>query len=113
LIKRKRKTAKTSLRYEVIDGKFRRYKDGREVCLDTEAGKAEYRARTWAMVRRQTGYCSRGRHVIRNPTFDHSTNSRGMGGAKRDDRIVDEHGNQMNSCSCYSCNGQAGSKRIE
>ena len=104
---------KTSLRYELVDGAYRRYHgDGREVCLDNAKGKAEYKARTEAMRLRQHNICSRGTHLIVNPTFDHSTRGRGLGGGTRDDRIRDENANPINSCSCFMCNGAAGSKRL-
>jgi hypothetical protein len=102
---------RTSLRYELVDGAYRRYPD-REVCLENAKGKAEYKARTEAMRLRQHNICSRGTHLIVNPTFDHSTHGRGLGGGTRDDRIVDENGNEINSCSCFICNGAAGSKRL-
>jgi hypothetical protein len=103
---------RTSLRYEVVDGAYKRYPDGREICLPNAKGKAEYKARTEAMRLRQHNICSRGYHLIVNPTFDHSTRSRGMAGARRDDRIKDENGNEINSCSCFTCNGAAGSRKL-
>lgn len=111
-IRKKYKGLATSLRFEVVDNAFRRYPDEREVCLDNEKGEAEYKRRTMEMHDRQNGICSRGDHRIMAPTFDHSTNGRGAGGATRDDRIWNENHEPINSCSCWLCNGKAGSKRI-
>lgn len=106
-------TAHPSLKWELIlDGAVRQYPDGREVCCDTAKGKAEYKRRTEEAALRQHGICSRGPHLIRNPTFDHSTRPRSNGGGFRDDRIWDANQDPINSCSCYDCNGQAGSKRL-
>lgn len=110
-LKKKLRNARTSLRYDVIDEAFRRYPDGREVCLENAKGQAEYHRRTMEMHDRQSGICARGAHRIMAPTFDHS-DCRGMGSSRRDDRIVDEAGLWMNGCSCWFCNGKAGSKRI-
>lgn len=110
-IRKKFKGLATSLRFEVIDGKFRRYPDHREVCLDNEKGQAEYKRRTMEMAERQDFICGRGDHRIITPTFDHS-DTRGMGSARRDDRIADENGKLLNAASCWLCNGRAGSKRI-
>ncbi len=112
ITKKKRKLNRPSLRFEIVNGAVRRYPDGREVCLDNTAGRAEYIKRTKLMYQRQAGLCSRCGKQIVIPTFDHSTNSRGMGGARRDDRIYDEFGVPVNSCSCMICNGKAGSKRL-
>lgn len=113
MIRRKRKLPQQlSQHYDVIGETHRRYKDGREVCLDNKAGQEEYRQRTMAMVIRQNYICSRGDHRIVVPTFDHSTSGRGMGSARRDDRITDAFGNWINSASCYSCNGAAGSRGL-
>ena len=106
------RSSKPSLRYEVIDGSFKRFPDGREVCLDNAAGRAEYAHRTETMRLRQHNVCARGPHLIVNPSFDHEK-SRRMGGAFRDDRIEDEFGNKLNGCSCWTCNSKAGSKPIE
>ncbi len=107
--KPKLRSKKQSLRFEVIDGAFRRYPDGREVCLENEAGRKEYKLRTEIIRLRQYNICCRGTHLIINPTFDHER-SRGMGGASRDDRTQDESGNPRNGCSCFTCNGKAGSR---
>lgn len=107
-------TATPSLRYKLIhDDAVREYKNGRQVCCDTVKGQAIYKQRTAAMQLRQHNVCSRGNHLIVNPTFDHSTRGRGMGAAFRDDRIEDENGEPINSCSCFYCNGKAGSVRLK
>jgi hypothetical protein len=105
--------AKHSLRYDLVcDGAVRRYPNGREVCCSTPKGRAEYERRTEEMRLRQHNICARGNHFIVNPTFDHGR-SRGGGGGFRDDRIVNEEtGETMSGCSCWYCNGQAGSKPL-
>jgi hypothetical protein len=108
---RRLRSAKTSLRYEIVDGAYRKYPDGRQVCLETAKGRAEYQARTEAMRMRQHNICARGPHLIYEPTFDHQR-SRGGGGGFRDDRIVDDNGNMLNGCSCLKCNGKAGSRPL-
>jgi hypothetical protein len=110
-IKKKYKGLATSLRFEVVDNAFRRYPDGREVTLDNERGQEEYRRRTLLMAERQNWICGRGDHRIMVPTFDHS-DTRGMGSARRDDRVSDSDGRPINAASCWYCNCSAGSKRI-
>lgn len=110
-LKKKRKALAPSLRFEIVAESFRRYADGREVCLDTKKGQDEYKRRTMEMHDRQRGVCGRGEHRIIAPTFDHA-DTRGLGGARRDDRIVDSEGKWMNCCSCWLCNCRAGSTRI-
>ena len=111
MLSKKRKTARTSLRFEVIDGKFRRYPDGREVCIDTEKGKAEYRERTMSMRARQLGICLECNHWMdeHETTFDHE-DLRGMGGARRDDRIA-VGGVWTNRAVHLKCNSERGSRR--
>lgn len=89
-----------------------RYKDGRELCDETSAGRREYKARKDAMWERQgmksaiSGngmsryYCE----------FDHQA-GRGMGGAHRDDRIVLPDGTWINAALNPSENTAKGSKR--
>jgi hypothetical protein len=108
--KRSRSTA-PSLRYEIINGAFKRFPDGREVCLDNAAGREEYKSRTEIMRLRQHNICARGNHLIVHATFDHGK-GRGMGSGKRDDRICDESGAWISGCSCWFCNGQAGSRPL-
>lgn len=122
-IRKRRKVKKSSMRYEVIDGKFRRYPDGREVCLDTARGWVEYYDRTQAMVQRQERVCGLeesgnclypGKLMtcalggFLRATFQHG-DGRGIGGARRND-VIDAKGN----CAAhYGCNGEFGSRRIE
>lgn len=105
-------TAKPSLRYEVVDGTFRRYPDGRHVCCDNKKGKAEYARRTEDMAVRQGGKCClcRGPFLGQVPTFEHSK-GRGMGAAHRDDRTRDETGAWINGAAHSSCNSKKGSRR--
>jgi hypothetical protein len=106
-------TAKPSLRYELIcDGAVRKYPNGREMCCDSPKGNREYKRRIEEMRLRQHNVCSLGNHLIVNPTFGHSE-PRGMGGAWRDDRIVDKDGKPMNSCQCLTCNVNLGSRRMK
>jgi hypothetical protein len=44
-------------------------------------------------------------------TFEHF-DLRGLGGATRDDRIVDENCNEMNGAAHWDCNSAKGSKRL-
>lgn len=108
-VRKKRKGLQTSMRFEIIDGTYRLYPDGRQVCLDTDKGQAEYKRRTLEMAERQNWICIRNPHRIDGPTFDHAN---GRGAGKQDDRIWDEFGRPMNGCSCWLCNGMAGSKRF-
>lgn len=91
-----------------------RYEDGREECdCSAVAGHAEYKRRTWEMWRRQYGRCGLcGEPLARKAaTFEH-TIPRGMGGANRDDRIVDASGNWMNCAAHGECNAKKGSTRL-
>jgi len=90
------------------------YPDGREVCNQlTKAGRDEYKRRREAMRQRQNrvcGYC--GKPITeKEATFEH-VDGRGMGGARRDDRIVDAFGKPMNLAVCLRCNSTKGSKRL-
>lgn len=92
-----------------------RYKDGREVCQNTVAGKREYARRVEAMCQRQDWKCGCSltctkRITPGNATFGH-TNLRGLGGSTRDDRIEDEQGNWINAAETWDCNGAKGSRR--
>jgi hypothetical protein len=89
------------------------YPDGREECnSDSRAGREEYKRRTDAMRRRQGAKCG----ICHNPmrrkdmTFEH-TDLRGMGGGRRDDRIVDAKGKPMNLAAHGWCNREKGSRR--
>lgn len=90
------------------------YPDGREVCLRSEAGKAEYKLRTEQLAERQDNRCAGcGFHFdgyLGKPTMDHQ-NGRGVGGAHRDDRIVVD-GKWHNAAMHEICNGLKGSNRF-
>jgi hypothetical protein len=112
-IKRKKRAARPSLRYELVDNTVQRYPDGREVCCDNAAGITEYKKRTMLMFARQDGVCPACnlRMSTWDATFDHDT-PRGHGGARRDDRIVNEHGMWMNRAVHLWCNARRGSRRL-
>jgi hypothetical protein len=95
---------------------------GREVCdLLTKSGRDEYHRRVRAMWERQGKKCGlqispqckerNGRLLIDEAQFDHS-NSRGMGGSKRDDRIIDDYYRPMNMAVCCWCNSLKGSRPL-
>jgi hypothetical protein len=103
-----------SQHYELIlDGAVRKYKDHREVCQDSAAGRVEYSRRLNVMIRRQNWICCLCPDSMNsyNATFEHR-NPRGMAAARRDDRIEDENGNPMNGAAHWKCNGEKGSKRV-
>lgn len=84
------------------------YPGGREVCQNSAAGKREYRLRTIKMVNRQKGICPKccKSMSLLDFSFQHG-DTRGMGGARRDDRI-DSPGN----CAMHIlCNQELGSRR--
>lgn len=86
---------------------FRIFRDGREVCLNTNRGRNEYKRRREAMYERDHGECCICGLLIRcksEATFEHK-NGRGMGGSRRDDRI------ENNGVAHWLCNTQKGSKR--
>lgn len=101
-----------SLPYEIIDGCFRRFADGREVCLSTIPGRVEYQLRTVEMAKRQNWICPLCslRMTEEDMSFDHER-PRGMGAAFRDDRIVKD-GKPYNFASHMLCNGERGSRRM-
>lgn len=86
------------------------YPDGREVCSDTPAGKAEYKRRTLAMLERQKGLCCIcGRPLPPSEaTFEHE-HCRGAGGAWRDDRLELPGGRWINGACHWICNSIKGS----
>ena len=89
------------------------YPGGREVCGKTALGKAEYRRRTLSMAERQgwrCGLCGL-RMTESTATFDHEF-GRGMGGARRDDRIFSDNGNWINAAVHMLCNGIKGSRAV-
>lgn len=101
---------KVSQHYEMIlDGTVRRYRDGREVCVDSPAGWREYKRRVEIMVTRQRFKCCLcGRRIsVASATFEHQRR-RGMGAAWRDDRVLDESGQPKNGASHWVCNGERG-----
>lgn len=105
-------SSKTSMRYELIAGAYRRYPDGREVCTSRERGREEYRYRIMQMVMRQSGKC-RWCHqalMLHDATFDHEQ-GRGMGSSRRDDRIMDSNGREINAAIHARCNIEKGSRR--
>ena len=67
---------------------FKTMRDGREICLNTPAGKEEYKQRTIQMYERDKFICCLcGQSIAYGYTFEHR-DGRGMGGGKRDDRIA-------------------------
>jgi hypothetical protein len=96
------------------------YPDGREVCAATPAGVKEYRDRTRKMWARQGHVCGLqiselcvGKKWLSpgGATFDHE-DGRGMGAARRDDRI-EKDGKPYNCAACGYCNAEKGSRRLE
>lgn len=89
------------------------YPSGREVCPKTVLGKREYMRRIEAMWMRQRGLCCLCRLpvALSQCVFEHQ-DGRGHGGGNRDDRI-ERDGKPYNGASCYRCNSDKGSKRID
>ena len=89
------------------------YPDGREVCLDTKAGRAEYKNRTRLMWERQEGRSAISLESITLDMayFDHQA-GRGFSGSHRDDRIEID-GKWHNAALSWSDNAGKGSKRYE
>lgn len=85
------------------------FPDGREVCNNNAAGRAEYKKRTEDMWIRQSRICADCGHIAYYPTFDHE-GGRGLGGSRRDDRIEID-GKPHNAMLCGTCNGIRGSQR--
>jgi len=83
------------------------YRSGREKCLNTTQGRAEYARRRkfiWQAYGEVCRLC--GRHLdLDCCSNDHKT-PRGAGGGFRDDRV----GNLMPAC--LRCNGYRGSRRL-
>lgn len=95
--------------YEIINGCFRRYADGRECTLDNTAGRAEYQRRTDDMAERQSNFCAICMEWMILATFDHAL-GRGGGGGHRDDKIL--IGSEWNNAAlCHRCQGVKGSQR--
>jgi hypothetical protein len=98
------------LRWEIIlDGAAVRMPDGREICQPSTAGRRLYADRVQQMVQRQDFRCSlcNERLSPATATFEHERR-RGAGGSRRDDRIVDECGNWLNSAAHWICNSEKG-----
>src|SRR5215469_4623162 len=99
-----------SLRYELIcDGAVKRYPDGREVCVDSYAGRREYLKRLELMLKRQEWKCCLCGKQIRSrddATFEHQRR-KGMGSAWRDDRILKDD-QEYNSAAHWICNHERG-----
>lgn len=103
------------LRFQIIEnGALQVYTDSlgnvvREVCQDNVLGRRLYKNRVQEMVQRQNYRCSicNKRLSPSEATFEHQRR-RGMGGAFRDDRIIDGEGNWMNSAAHWVCNSKRG-----
>lgn len=97
------------------------YSDGRELCRRTTVGgETEYQKRKWLMYARQKGICCLFGHIegcigvmqyAADVTFEHE-DGRGMGGAKRDDRI-EKDGRPYNGAAHQQCNHAKGSRFID
>jgi hypothetical protein len=99
-----------SLRYEIIlDGAAIEFPDGRQVCQPNPLGRRLYAKRVEVMVQRQNYRCSlcNRRLSAATATFEHHRR-RGMGAARRDDRIQDEAGAWLNSAAHWICNVSRG-----
>lgn len=103
-----------SLRYNLIqNGAVKQFADGREVCLvEKPKGREEYRRRVAQMILRQHGRCRICLRALslQEATFDHE-NGKGMGGARSDDRLADNYGNEINAAVHLHCNLEKGSRR--
>jgi hypothetical protein len=90
---------------------FKTYRDGRQVCHNTVAGRMEYRRRVEMMWTRQGALCAIcGRYLrLEQATFDHER-PRGAGGGFREDRIEID-GVPVNAAVHGFCNAEKGSKR--
>lgn len=92
----------------ILDGAVRRYRDGREVCVNSKAGWIEYKRRVKVMVQRQNFRCCLCNRplALTNATFEQQRR-RGMGSAWRDDRITKD-GEDWNGAAHWICNGKKG-----
>jgi hypothetical protein len=104
-----------------VKSAVRVFADGREVCdLTIKSGREEYRSRVKKMLSWQNGTCGlqineqckarRGRLSFEEAQFDHEV-PRGMGGAKRDDRI-EIGGKRVSRAVCPWCNCLRGSRPV-
>jgi hypothetical protein len=93
----------------VAISRFKTYRDGREACLKSYMGRREYKARTLTMAERQMWLCGLCGLPMsyQDVTFDHEF-GRGMGGARRDDRI-EIGGRWVNAAVHLLCNSKKGS----
>jgi hypothetical protein len=64
----------------------------------------------WLRQQRRCGLCGELLLVLANATFEHE-DLRGMGGSRRDDRIVMPDGTMINLAAHGLCNGIKGSRR--
>lgn len=120
MIRKHRKVRKPSWRWEIIDGTYQKFSDGRLVILENTKGRAQYRAWTLDMAQRQHWVC--GLKASGNclwptllmidgegplgVTFEHF-DKRGAG--KRNDSPDPA----THNCAAHSvCNGRLGSRRI-
>jgi hypothetical protein len=90
----------------ILDGAVRKYRDdGREVCMESPAGRREYHSRLERMVQRQNFRCGKCRKRITRATatFDHWPIKRGMGAAFRDDRVELPDGDEINRAVHWNC----------
>ena len=112
-VRKSRKSAQPSLRYEMVNDSYRVYPDGREVCIENQRGKAEYSRRIAVMVDRQERNCPACNYFLffTDATFDHEEPRR-MGGGFRDDRI-EKDGKPYNRAVHFWCNSERGSRRLE
>lgn len=115
---------------------FKVFRDGREVCSDTKAGRDEYDRRKRVMWERQKRRCCLegkapgcpGRLRWEESSFEHEA-GRGSGGSKRDDRIevplldenrnpiIDENGTpkmkRQNGAAHHFCNSWKASRKVD
>jgi hypothetical protein len=120
-IRKRRKAKKSSLRYEVINGQYRKYPDGRIVAQNTPRGREWYREQTILMAERQRWKCGLEtclypHELMRDPalfpshlkaTFEHG-DKRGMGGARQND----DPNATGNVAAHFCCNSELGSRRL-
>jgi hypothetical protein len=109
---------------EAYNPAFETLRDGREICRNhpetgTMEGRREYKRRIKAMLERQNGICClavllgccAGPLRLQDATFEHEL-SRGMGGSRRDDRIVLPSGKWINGAACRKGNQMKGGNKL-
>jgi hypothetical protein len=86
--------------------------DGREICMQNETGRAEYKHRKMLMWQRQNGLCSLCNTSLSliEGTFEHA---QGRTSGHFDDRIINEHGQPINSLCHSRCNQKKGSRHFQ